>query len=140
MRWLTEMHRSLLEVGEPELSNENECDPSYNALYLCCKNHLENAGVLERYDNYYSIAQKLNLQIERMKKEMFAKMGDKGCVLMMFIVGALRHCDFTKLNGFEDLKEIDLDSIIERARQEGYLNSWALQGLARKFKFGYWEA
>lgn len=140
MLWVVKSHKSLLEEGEEELPKESNEDLEYNALYLCCKKHLEEVGVLERYENYYSIAQKLNLQIERMKREIAEKIGESGCTLMMFIVGALRHCNFDTLKGFDDLKAIDLDSIIARAREDGYLNTWSIQRLCRDFKFGYWEA
>lgn len=140
MNWFVFSHKSLLEEGEEELPQEEDVDQNYNELYLCCKKYLEEVGCLEQYDNYYSIAQKLNMQIGRMKKEVQAKMGESGCILMMLIVGALRHCDFEKLQGFDDLKKIDLDSIIAKAREEKYLNTWSIQSLARSFKFGYWEA
>lgn len=140
MSWLVSSHKSLLEEQEQDACIDQESDTNYNELYLCCKRYLEEKGDLKGYSNFYSIAQKLNLQIERTKKKLFEKMGDSGCTLMMFIVGALRQCDFSKLQGFEDLKAIDLDSIIARAREEKYLNSWNIQSLSRDFKFGYWEA
>lgn len=140
MMWLVDSHKKLLEEGEEEIPQEDNADQEYNALYLCCKRHLEEVGSLEKYSNYYAIAQKLNHQIERMKRSIVDVIGENGCVLMMFIVGALRHCNFENLKGFDDLKAIDLDSIIAKARIEGYLNTWSIQGLCRGFKFGYWEA
>lgn len=140
MSWLVKSHQSLLDAGEKEIPDDDCADDQYNNLYLCCKRHLENAGILEEYQNYYSVAQKLNNQIERMKREMFKRIGSNGCTLMMVIVGALRHCNLDGLKGFDDLKEINLDAIIERAREEGYLNAWGIQSLCRGFKFGYWEA
>lgn len=140
MMWIVQSHKSLLEVGEAELPDEENADLEYNNLYLVCKKHLAEAGILEQYSNYYAIAQKLNLQIERMKRAMLDKIGENGCTLMMLIVSALRQCDFSKLKGFEDLKAIDLNAIIARARVEGYLNSWGIQSLGRDFKYGYWEA
>lgn len=138
MLWLVKSHQSLLAEGEEELPEEE--DKEYNALYLCCKKHLEETGNLEKYQNYYAIAQKMNNQIERFKRGVISTIGENGCTLMMFIVGALRHCNFEKLQGFDDLKAIDLDSIIAKAREEGYLNTWKIQRLCRDFKFGYWEA
>lgn len=138
MLWLVKSHQSLLAEGEEELPEEE--DKEYNALYLCCKKHLEEAGALEKYQNYYAIAQKLNNQIERFKRDVISTIGENGCTLMMFIVGALRHCNFEKLQDFDDLKDIDLSSIIAKAREEGYLNTWKIQRLCRNFKFGYWEA
>lgn len=140
MMWLVQSHKSLLEVGEAELPYEEDADLEYNNLYLVCKKHLEEVGNLEQYANYYAIAQKLNHQIERMKRAMLNRIGENGCTLMMLIVGALRHCDFSKLKGFEDLKAIDLVAILSKAREEGYLNRWNIQSLGRDFKFGYWEA
>lgn len=140
MAWFVQSHKSLLEDGEQEIPIEEDADQNYNALYLCCKSHLEAIGDLKRYSNFYSIAQKLNFQIERMKTKLFGEIETQGCTLMMLLVGILRHCDFDKLHGFEDLKKIDLNSIIARAREENYLNRWNIQSLCRDFKFGYWEA
>ena len=140
MSWLVKSHQSLFEAGEKEIPDEEDSDIQYNNLYLCCKSHLENAGDLGKYKNYYAIAQKLNNQIERMKREMFKRIGSNGCNLMMVIVGALRHCNLDRLKGVDDLKEINLDAIIAKAREEGYLNTWGIQSLCRGFKFGYWEA
>lgn len=140
MRWIVNSHKSLLAEGEQEIPQEQEEDKEYNALYRCCKKHLEEAGALEKYRNYYAIAQKLNNEIERFKRAVLNVIGENGCTLMMFIVGALRHCNFETLKGFDDLKEINLDAIIARAREEHYLNPWAIQRLCRNFKFGYWEA
>lgn len=140
MMWLVTSHKKLLEEGEAEIPQEDDADQNYNALYLCCKKHLQEAGKLEQYQNYYAIAQKLNNQIERFKRDVMSTIGENGCTLMMFIVGALRHCNFDTLKGFDDLKEINLDAIIARAREEHYLNKWAIQSLCRNFKFGYWEA
>lgn len=145
MMWLVKSHRALLQEGEPEIPDENDADLNYNALYVCCKKTLENFGGIESIqecENYYSVAQKLNNQIERMKRDVGKRMGDNGCTLMMLIVGALRHCNLNNLKGaeFEELKSIDLDSIIAKAREEKYLNAWSVQSLCRGFKFGYWEA
>lgn len=140
MLWVVKAHQSLLVEGEEELPKEEDEDKEYNALYLCCKKHLAESGNLEQYQNYYSIAQKLNNQITRFRRDVTSTIGENGCILMMFIVGALRHCNFETLKGFDDLKAIDLDSIIAKARQDGYLNTWSIQKLCRDFKFGYWEA
>lgn len=140
MSWFVQSHNSLLEVGEEELPKEDDADKNYNELYLCCKRHLAEVGDLEKYSNFHSIASKLKLQIDRMKKKLMNTIGENGCTLMMLLVGILRHCDFDKLHGFDDLKAIDLDAIIARARQEQYINRWNIQSLCRDFKFGYWEA
>lgn len=145
MMWVIKSHKMLLEVGEDELPQEDEQDDNYNALYLCCKKTLESFGgidVIQNCKNYQAVAQKLNGQIERMKREMVKRIGDNGCTLMMMVVGALRHCNLDNLRGveFDELKTIDLDSIIARARDEEYLNPWNVQSLCRGFKFGYWEA
>lgn len=140
MAWLVDSHQKLLDIGEDEIPQEEDADHQYNNLYLCCKKHLKEAGNLAEYENFNSIAQKLNNQIDKTKRKLFERMGDGGCTLMMLIVGALRHCNIGNLRGFDDLKEIDLDAIIARAREEKYLNKWCVQSLCRDFKFGYWEA
>lgn len=140
MTWLVQSHLSLLDKGENEIPEGDGADEEYNRLYLCSKEYLKEAGDLKKYSNFYSIATRLNFHLEKVKREVFKKMGDSGVTLMMFIVGALRHCNIEKLRGFEELKTIDLDSIIARARQEQYLNQWNIQSLTRSFKYGYWEA
>lgn len=140
MKWFVSSHKSLLTLEEKEKEIDDNSDPNYQKLYQCCKDYLSKNPNLENYQNYYSIAQKLNLQIDRMKRSLSGSIEETGCVLMILIVGILRHCDFDKLQGFDDLKSIDLDAIIARAREEKYLNTWSVQSLCRGFKYGYWEA
>lgn len=157
LAWLVQSHLSLLEEGEDELGGDSMGD-EYSKLYLVSKKILEQNKDIAQSPNYNAVAQKLNLQIERTKREVFKilenknkelerieqetgeKQERKGCVLMMLIVGALRHCNLARVRGFDELKQIDLASIIARAREEEYLNDWSIHRQGQYFKFGYWEA
>lgn len=141
LKWLVQSHNSLLtdEDLEPPM-NEEGADENYDALYALAVKYCEEYSNMTESSNFNAITQLLNGQIIRVRRTLSKEMGSEGCTLMILIVGALRHCNFDKLRDFDDLKQIDLDAIIARARVEGYLNKWKIQKLCRDFKYNYWEA
>lgn len=144
LEWLLEMHdktykKALQDIKcgvlNSEVEEENE-DIDYEKTITLSQNYLREYSHYKENPNCLAIANLLNECIIRVDR----KLEGKKIRPMLLAIGALRHCDFGKVRGFDEFKEVSLDSIIQRAIQGKYLNDFSVQRLGYLFRIHYWEA
>lgn len=120
-----------------KIEAEIEDDEGIIALSKCSNKYsLKYANLLSRIPNFNKVKGKLDAcmgEISQLTK-------NKSFNPILLFVGGLRHFPFEKVSGFDDLKAIDLSSIIAKARDEKYLNKWEIQKHSITIKERYWEA
>lgn len=129
--------KSILQTTEAVATSdedlEDDDDKNFEELYTICKKYTEEYDI-KSSPNYTAIATRYN---DCVRKVDMATLGKEVRPLLL-LVAILRKANFDKLRGFEDLKAIDLDAIIAKARIERYLNPLSIQLLSNIFRDHYW--
>lgn len=116
---------------------EVEDDPEVIALAKCSNKYsLKYSGLFLKMPNFSKVKKKLDDCVNEISEQT----RDKKFNPLLLFVGGLRHCPFDRVGGFDDIKNINLDSIISTARDEKYLNKWNIQKHALTIKQKFWDA